>query len=271
MSRLTVPTRLLVGMCKDTFRTASKEPLLTAINSVLLHTDRGEIPLVDEVPPDDEDTADEALIEYGVTDVLVATSTDRKIIAQCFAPCTGQLHQPVLISSAGAKAIYQVFEPLYKTVGKTTHEVVLVLEGGTLVVKENPTRVSNPVSLTLEVLDDDMLDRFPRFESMMQPDPTSEVKRDGKVIAPTFGRGLEPQHLITLGQVAKRRQMPIAWYDYHQLRASQVTIGAWYRAASLPCTERLEDDQLEGPTVPVWGPKWPDRGKSEQPPLVVAS
>jgi len=270
MSRLIVPTRLLVGMCKDIVRTASREPLLAAINSVLIHTARGEIPLVDERTADGDEEAEQALIEYGVTDVLVATSTDRKIIAQCFAPCTGQLHDLVLISAAGAKAIYQVFEPLYKAGGKTTHEVVLVLEGGTLVIKENPTRVGNPVSLTLEVLDDTMVDKFPRFENAMQPDPAAEVRRDKEVVAPTFGRGMEPQHLVTLGQVAKRRGMPVAWYDFHQLRATQVTIGSWYRAAALPCTEQLEDDQLNEPLVPVWVPNWPSKAKAEQPELAVA-
>lgn len=269
MSRATMSTRLLVGMCKDLVRTASKEPLFPAINAVLLFTARGEIPLADEAPPKGGEPDEEALIEYGTTDVMVGTSTDRTIIAQCFAPCTGQLHRTVLITAAGAKAAYQVFEPLYKSGGKVTHEVVLILEGDTLVIKE-ARRSGHPVSLTLEVLDDQTLENFPRFESAMQPDPTAEVKRDKHVVAPTFGRGLEAQHLVTLGQVAKRRKMPIAWYDFHQLRPSQVTIGAWFRAAALPVTEQLEDEQLDEPTVPIWSPKWPGKSQAEQPELAVA-
>ena len=65
--------------------------------------------------------------------------------------------------------------------------------------------------------------------------------------------------------------MPVAWYDFHQLKASQVTIGSWYRAAALPCTELLEDDQLDGPTVPVFAPRWPDQARAEQPELAVVS
>jgi hypothetical protein len=268
MSRLTMSTRHLVGMMQDAALTASKEPLFPEICSVLLHSTRAEIPLEDAHPGGEDDDDTGTLIDYATTDVLVATSSDRTIIGQSYAPCTGQFHQLVLITAAGAKAIVQVFDPLRKAAAKTAgHEVVLELSGGVLVVRENPAKVQSPVSLTLDVLDEE-IDSFPHFDTAMQPDPGAEVKRDGKVVPATYGVGLDPNHLATLARVSKRRKMPIAWYGFHQLRPVVVTVGSWYRAAVLPASHELEDEQLAGPQVPVFSPEWPTRSAEQSPPLV---
>lgn len=268
MSRLTIATRHLVAMMTDLVLTASKEPLFPEVNAVLLHSTRAEIPLDDQRPGGEGDDTD-ALIEYATTDVLVGTSTDRTIIGQAYAPCTGRLHELTLISSAAATAIVKVFDPLRKAAPKSSpHEVVVELSGGVLKVTESPNWGPSPVSLTLDVLEDEV-DNFPHFDAAMQPDTGAEVKRDGKVVAPTYGMGLDAAHLTTIARVSKRRKMPVAWYGFHQLRPTVVTVGSWYRAAVLPASHELDDDQLVEPQVPVFTPEWPVKDKTDQPELAV--
>ena len=270
MSRLTIPTRHLVAMMTDLVLTASKEPLFPELNAVLLHSERAEIPLDDQRPGTDDDDTD-ALIEYATTDVLVGTSTDRTIVGQAYAPCSGRLHQLTLISAAAATAIVKVFEPLRKAAPKSgPHELVVDLSGGVLKVSENPVRVPNPVSLTLDVLEDEV-ENFPHFDAAMTPDRTAEVKRDGKVVAATYGVGLDASHLATIARVSKRRKMPVVWYGFHQLRPTVITVGSWYRAAALPASHGLDDDQLVEPRVPVFAPEWPTKSSAEQPTLVGVS
>lgn len=265
MSKLRMTTRHLVGMLRDLYRTASTEDLFPEVCTVLLHTERAAIPLETERGQGEDD---ESLMETVTTDVLVGTSTDRTIVAQAHAPCQGRLHGPVLISAADAKAIYLVFEPLYKAAPKQrTHEVVLEFSGDTLRISEALVE-ANPVVLSVSTVD--QLDHFPRnLADAMDPDPGRAVKRDGQVIARTAGMGIEASHLAALAAVAKRRKMPIMWYVHHQSRPVVVTIGAWYRAAALPAIVDVDDEALDEVLVPVFEPPLPERAENlETEPLV---
>jgi hypothetical protein len=268
MSRLTIHTRHLVGMLKDLAHTASTEPLLPAVNSVLLHTDRSEILLEDRRVTDED-----ALVEVVTTDVLVGTSTDRTIMGQAHAPCTGRLHAVVLISAAHAKKIVGVFEPLLKAAPKTApHVVELALSGEVLVISEDRTKIPNPVVLSIGVLDQE-LEGFPRnVASTMEPEPHKEVKVDGEVVAATLGIGLAGRHLEAVAKVAKRRKMTPVVYSYHQLRPTVVTVGSWYQATLLSESHEVDDDALVEPLVPAFQPPFPPKKEQEQtPPLAVVA
>lgn len=258
-----IQTRHLVGMLTDLLRTASTLEEFPHVNAVLLFGDRADI-AHDDVKPGDEAKDEDTLgVEFGPTDVLVGTSADLSIMAQCFAPCTGRLTSPILITAADAKAITQRFEPLRKKFPKSkgAHITVLDLSGGVLRVSEDPTLTHTPRVLTFNVLGDEHLENFPDVEKVATINVGEEVKRDGKIVAATWGRGVYGHHWQALAAVAKRRKMTPVWYQHHQLRPARVTIGGWYWAAPVPTTADLEPEALDGPLVETFVPFLPRKAK----------
>jgi hypothetical protein len=257
MSTLTLPTRGLVGLLEDLRLTAGKDPELPFLASVLLHSDRGDW----EMPVDDKDEdADttEPLIEVIETNLLVATSTSGKMLGQGHTWCDGNLARPILVAAKDVKAILDVFKPLVTSLSKATiHRTVLTLSGEMLRVSEDPKQVPRGKSVVLTTLD---LNDYPRnIAPLLDPETGTEHKRDGKVIPRSYGTGINYDHLAIIGKIAKRRRMPIAWYEEHQNKGIVITIGSAYRAVFQPLTLDEENEQHLEPQVDVFDPPLPER------------
>ena len=263
MSAIAIDTRHLVGLMKDMVRTAHKDPLFPHLSAVLLHTDNA----MAEV---DDGEGGKDLVE---TQVLVATSTNTKMIGQGHAPCDGQLYRPVLISVTDAKAIDRVFSELMKLVDQktVTHRTQLELVGNTLTVSEDEEVVESGFELSLQVLGEEVMDNFPRnLGWALAPDPESEVVVDGLVVPPSYGTGMRGDHLSVVGAISKRRAMEPIVFRSHQSRSLVVTIGSMYRMTVSPWPLDTETGEDVAPQVPVFQPKLPKREKKNQPALVDA-
>lgn len=269
MSSMTLPTRGLVGLLEDVvLTTLDKKMEVPHLSAVLLHTARGpwQIPVEDA-----EDDGGEPLFDEVTSDLLIGSTTCLSMIGQGHTACTGSLHRPVLISRLDADAVIDVFKPLVsgrlpKTV---THQTVLTLSAGSLIVSEDPTQVPGGVSVSLAVMD---LDPFPRnIGELLAPDPTAKVVIDKQEVPSSYGTGLDGDHLNVLAKVARRRKMPIAFYRSHQRHRIVVTIGQAYRAVLVSIPLKEDDSQHTGPLVEVFTPDLPARSKdAETKPLVSA-
>lgn len=228
MSSLKLPTRGLVAVLEDAvLTTADPKMELPHLTAVLLHTARGNWQVKVE---DAEDDDGEPLFDDVPSDLLVASSTTLAMIGQTHTACSGSLHKPALVSRMDAEAIVDVFKPLIsKRLPKTvTHQTVISVSGGTMIVSEDPNQVPDGVSVTLTPMD---LDPFPRnIATLLQVDPKESVVVDGNEVPPSYGTGFEWLYMETLAKIAKRRKMPIAVYRYHQAGRIRVEIGGSYTA-----------------------------------------
>lgn len=264
MSTITIPTRDLVGLLEDAVLTAAdKKKERAALMSVLLHTDSGLWPIAVDGTDDDGDP----LFDEVPSDLLVATSSNMTMVGQAHTACSGQLHKPVLISLLDADAVIDVFKPLVagrlpKTV---THETVITVSAGTLIVSENPNQIPGGKSVTATVME---LDDFPRnLTDVLQPDPKAPVTLNGHDVAPSYGTGLDGDDVGILAKVARRRKMHIVLYRSHQSHRLVATIGQAYRAVMMPLG--LKDGEGAEPLVDVFTPDLPARHQLE--PLATAS
>lgn len=262
MSVIAIDTRHLVGLMTDLVKTASKEPLIPHLCAVLLHTDQA----MAEV--DDGQGGKETM----ESEVLVATSTHGRIIGQGHAPCNGQLHRPVLVSSNDAQSIVKVFTALMKLVDQktVTHRTQLELVGNTLTVSEDEEVVESGVELSIQVLDEDVVENFPHnVARALIPDADADVlDKDQVVVPPSYGTGLRGEHLGIVAAISKRRAMEPIVYRSHQSRSLVVTIGSMYRMTVAPWPLDTETGEHVTPQVPVFQPALPKREKKDQPALI---
>jgi hypothetical protein len=264
MSTIVIDTRHLVGLATDLVRTAHKDPLHPHLCAVLLHTDNA-MALVDDGEGGEE------MME---SEVLVVTSTTGRIIGQGHAPCNGQLHRPVLVSATDAGSIVKVFTALMKLVDQktVTHRTQLELLGNTLTVSEDEEVVESGVELSIQVLDEEVVDNFPRnLQWALAPDPDAEVvDKDQLVIPPSYGTGLRGDDLAVVSAVSKRRGMEPIVYRSHQGRPVVVTVGSMYRVTVKPWALDPETGEHVTPKVAVFQPNLPTREKKDQPALIDA-
>lgn len=264
MSTIAIDTRHLVGLLTDMVKTAQKDPLHPHLNAVLLHTDNA----MAEV---DDGEGGKELME---SEVLVVTSTTGRMIGQGHAPCNGQLHRPVLVSVTSAGSIVKVFTALMKEVDQktVTHRTQLELVGNTLTVSEDEEVVESGAELSIQVLDEEVVDNFPRnLEWALAPDPHFEVvDKDKLVVPPSYGTGLRGDDLAVVAAISKRRAMEPILYRSHQSRSVVVTVGSMYRMTLAPWPLDTETNEHVTPQVMVFQPKLPRRERKNQPALIDA-
>lgn len=248
MTETVLPTRALVGLLTDLALTASTDPELPELRSVLLHTDRGEYLL--DVPDDDDTEA--PLISPLESGLLVGTSTDRIVVGQAHTPAKGELPRPVRVALEDVAALVKVFKPLIGKLGKqTTHRTRIELAGDVLTVREDPRQVPDGVAVVVPALD---AEAFPPMWQFMSPDPTQLTPdADGVVVEPSYGTAYGPRFVEIFGRIGRRRVMPVRWYRHHQSRVVVVEIGASYRAAVRPLTLK-DPGELAAPMVRVFTP-----------------
>lgn len=251
MSATTLATRALIGLLTDITLTAANDPDDPTLNTVLLHGGHGTW-APDTRSDDDED----ALLDAVPSDLLVATSTDRRAAAQAHAACTGRLHRPILVTVPDVKAIVALFKPLVTSLGRdTTHMARLTLEGETLTVAEDPLVVPDGRSVSMTVASFGPGSDYPTgVAKVLDPDPANLPRqyRDGPPIEATRGSGLSASGLAVVASVAKRRAMPAVIYRHHQDRPLVAEVGNSYRVVLQPYG--VDDDQQEGPQIEVFDP-----------------
>ncbi len=244
MSSCVISTREFVGLLTDAILTASDDPEQPTLSTVLLHTDH-------------------AVIDTEPSEVLVATSTNRRMAGQGHAPCEGSWHRPVLLSVVDAGNFVKVFTTLAKGAPKgAQHQVMITVEGERVEVVEH--LVSGGVKVTSWAQD---LEYFPRgLGTALNPDPGRAYVEDGVMIPASYGTGLVGSECAVVGKVSKRRGMPAVVYRSHQLRP---LVGSMWRGVFSPI--RLEEGVLyDGPGVPVFEPALPPVKVPDQHPVVVA-
>lgn len=265
MATLSISTRDLVGLLTDALGTTRKDVEVTLMNSVLLHTDRG--PWQIALPQDDPEPGDDPLFDEIDSDLFVATSYDGSAVSQGHTQCTGTLRVPALVSVASAKAIVAVFKPLItgSRLGKSiTHRCTVEIAPGsvTLDVCEDQDLVpEGGAAISVPLVDSE---NYPRdVVGMLTPDPGLPVEGD----PPSYGTGIDRDHLAVIGAVAKRRKMNVAWYRHHQNRRIVVTVGRAWRMVFLPVDLDTQSDtgQYEAPQVPAYQPPLPPRHSDHQP------
>lgn len=256
MSRVTLPTRTLVALLKDTICCAAKaKDLVPHLTAVLLHTSTGEFAI-----PDDEDGGTESMLDTVETGLLVATALNGKIIAQAhtWVDSGGTFHRPCLVAAVDVNAVIDLFRPLINTLGKDrTHQTEIELSGETLTFREDPQTIPGGKVLTVHLLDST---DFPRdIVNKLTPKIGAEVKVDGKVIPASYGTGLRAENLALISAVAKRRKMDIRCYQQHQLKGWVWEVGGGWHCVAMPVPLDAENGEHLAPTVRVFDPELPVR------------
>jgi hypothetical protein len=256
MSRVTLPTRCLVALLKDTVCFAAKaKDLVPHLTAVLLHTASGEFAI-----PDDDEGGTDSMLDTVQTPLLVASAMNGKVVVQAhtWVDSGGTFHRPCLVAAVDVNAAIDLFRPLINSLGKDrTHQTEIELAGEMLTFREDPNTVPGGKVLSVHLIDHT---EYPRdIVHKLTPKPGEEVKIDGKVIPASYGAGLRAENLSVIAGVAKRRKMDIACYQHHQLKGWVYEIGGGWRCVAMPIHLDEENGEHLAPTIRVFDPELPVR------------
>jgi hypothetical protein len=221
-----IPTDRLLDFLADLAPTASGK---VGMRGILLHTARG---------PYGDDP--------GLTTLLVGTSASGRVVGHTHIPCGGEL-EPTLIPIADVLSIRPLLEARAKA--DANHSVEITRDLATITLEEPPDLFAEGNSVTLHVADLDLVPRH-LWELLgydYATDPTTPQTGKGDRMPAVPRSDFSHSMLAPFLTVAKRHNLDIELYRYHQHRPTLVQIGHRYRGAIMP--ERWARDMSPGVIV----------------------
>lgn len=254
MSHVTLMTRHLVALLRDSLLTVSSDEDYPQLNGVLLDCDHAQVQI--ESTPDNKDEV--ALIDTMESNVLVASSMDGVTMAsQGHAPCEGWLHKAVLLAADDVDTVVRAFTGKGKRAPKNSiHRTKVAVSGDGVTFTEVHESVLDGIQITVQQQD---LSEYPRgIHHTLCPDPVSQVlDKDTKTAVPaTLGSAFHPVGWGIAVKVSKDRQEPPVIYRYHQRKLHVVEVGTMWRAVFQP-VRLFDEEAYAAPRVPVFEPRLP--------------
>lgn len=205
-------TRHLVALLEDLALTAAPaDGAYPTLAGVLLFTDRGY--------PDAS--------EPGKADVLVGTSTNRRVAGQAFVQCDGQM-TPMLWPVAKVASVVSVFKPKCKGKDNSEHGVYIERgDDGHVIVREDPNLYDDGDKIEFKLGD---LDDYPHAtltRSIEQPPRHTAASVAGYIDKPRTD--YYPADLVLVCKIGTRRNAPIETYRVDQDTRLLVRIGEYWR------------------------------------------